>query len=312
MLLALLLAAAPVELSVEAAGLMAPSGNQVIGSLTDVTVTAESWASSTVFLARHQSAAIDLTAKVDLAKEGTFVSAIAKTDLTLSGTGAWLVVLRKGASVPLVGHVGEGLRIGFLKEQQALMPYATIPDQAKAVPPAEGPVEECLVTAIHARKDPAAPVWKPPSFSTTIHRGASVDGWAPAWSESTELIVHGFVRDAEVKCDVGSGGGLGLTGLGTSSGDGFLEAQAAVLPAGTRLFASETDTQPFATLKTKVEALKLKDGTWRINAFKSGKGWVRFSNIVIGKEVRVTLGPLTTHGVGSSGARHDDWPRFKR
>jgi len=312
MLLALVLTAVPVELRVDSAALLAPTTNQPVGALSSVRVTAESWTSPTVFLARHESAAIEVTARVDLSREGTYVEAVAAQDVTLTGTGAWLVVLKKGAQVPLVGHVPEGLRVGFKREHFAVTPYATIPDVTRPVPPAEGPDEECLVTTMYARAEPDAPSWKLASFATTVHRGTSVGGWSPAWAEGLSTIVHGFVRVADVVCGVGSGGGLGLSGIGTGSGDGMVEAQAATLPQGTRLFASEKDTVPLATLKTKAEGLKLKDGTWRINSVRSGSGWVRFSNVYLGKDARVTLGPLGTHGVGSSIAHHDGWPRFKK
>lgn len=312
MLLALVLTAAPVELHVVSAGLLAPSTKTPVGALSDVTIDAKKWLSPTLMRAHHESKTVELEALVDLDRDGTYVEALANRDVALAGTGPWTVVLKKGARIPLVGRVADGLRIGFLKEHFAVTQTATVPDADRPIPLATGPAETCVVRAMHAKADPQSPRWEATSFAYTIHRGTPKSGWAPAWAEGGALIVHGFVKDEDVECEVGSGGGLGLSGLGTASGDGSVQAQEAMLPAGTKLFASEREVEPFATLRAPVRGLKLDDGTWRIDHVKSGGGEVRFVNVVIGKDTRVTLEPKKTHGVGSTRTEKPDWPHFKR
>lgn len=312
MLLALVLTAAPVELHVLSAGLLAPSTKTPVGALSDVTIDAKKWLSPTLMKAHHESKTVELEALVDLERDGTYVEALANRDVGLAGTGPWTVVLKKGSRIPLVGRVADGLRIAFLQEHFAVTPTATIPDADRPIPLAAGPAETCVVRAMHAKADPKSPRWEATSFAYTIHRGKPSEGWAPAWADGSTLIVHGFVKDEDVVCDVGSGGGFGMKGMGTGSGDGSLQAQEAMLPAGTKLFASEREVEPFATLRAPVRGLKLDDGTWRIDHVKSGEGEVRFVNVIIGKDTRVTLEAKKTHGVGSTRTEKPDWPRFKR
>ncbi|MBL8939948.1 MAG: hypothetical protein JNM69_35665 [Archangium sp.] len=312
MLLALVLTAAPVELHVLSAGLLAPSTKTPVGAASDVTIDAKKWLSPTLMKAHHESTTVVLEALVDLDRDGTYVEALANRDVALAGTGPWTVVLKKGSRIPLVARVADGLRIAFLPEHFAVTQTATVPDADRPLPLAAGPAESCVVRAMHAKADPKSPRWEATSFAYTIHRGTPKSGWAPAWAEGGTLIVHGFVKDEDVECEVGSGGGLGLTGLGTASGDGSLQAQEAMLPAGTKLFASEREVEPFATLRAPVRGLKLDDGTWRIDHVKSGEGEVRFINVVIGKDTRVTLEAKKTHGVGSTRSEKPEWPHFKR
>lgn len=312
MLLALVLTAAPVELHVLSAGLLAPSTKTPVGALSDVSIDAKKWLSPTLMKAHHESKTVELEALVDLDRDGTYVEALANRDVALAGTGPWTVVLKKSARIPLVGRVADGLRIAFLPEHFAVTPTATVPDAERPIPLAAGPAETCVVRAMHAKADPKSPRWEATSFAYTIHRGTPKSGWAPAWAEGGTLIVHGFVKDEDVECEVGSGGGLGMTGLGTASGDGSVQAQEAMLPAGTKLFASEREVEPFATLRAPVRGLKLDDGTWRIDHVKSGDGEVRFVNVVIGKDTRVTLEAKKTHGVGSTRSEKPEWPHFKR
>lgn len=314
MLLALLLTAAPapVDLHVLSAGLLAPETKQPVGAMDDVFVTPVKWVSSTLFKARHESASVELEALLDLSRDGTFLEAVATRDVALAGTGLWVVVLKRGAKVPLLGRLADGLRLGFLPQHLMVTNAATVPDESRPIPPATGPAETCVVRAMYARPEAGAAKWETPSFAWTIHRGpSSKAGWATAWADGQVTIVHGFVRDSDVECDVGSGGGLGMAGFGGGSGDGFVVAEEATLPAGTKLFTSSRDAAPFATLKTAIRALHLKDGTWRTDPIKSGAGWVRFSNVVLAKDAVVVLKKAETHGVGGSVMHQPDWPHLK-
>ncbi|MDP1922778.1 MAG: hypothetical protein Q8L14_41430 [Myxococcales bacterium] len=314
MLLALLLAAAPapVELHVLSAGLLAPETKQPVGAMDDVFVTPVKWVSPTLFKARHESSTVELEALLDLSREGTFLEAIASRDVALSGTGQWLVVLKRGAKVPLLGRLADGLRVGFLPQHLMVTSVATVPDEGRQVPPATGPAETCVVRAMYARPEAGAAKWETPSVAWTMHRGpSSKTGWAQAWADGQVTIVHGFVRDSDVECDVGSGGGLGLSGVGGGSGDGFVVAEEATLPAGTTLFTSARDAKPFATLRAPIRALRLGDGTWRTDPIKSGTGWVRFSTVVLAKGAVVTTKKAQTHGIGSSVMHQPDWPHLR-
>lgn len=315
MILALVLAAAPmapVELHALSAGLLAPTTKNPVGALRDVPFTAVRWLSPTLVRVRHDSATVELEALIDLSRDGTYVELETKRSLALSGS-PWTLVLREGARVPLLGRVGDGLRLGFLPTDFPVVTSATLPDVERPVPPATAPVEKCVVHAIYAKADKAAPRWEIGSKIPYAHRGASKDGWAPAWVDSGTLIVHGFVHDRDVNCrEEEFIGELGLTGVSTGMGDGQVEAQAAVLPAGTKLFATTKEVEPFATLKLPARGLLLKDGTWRIADVKSGAGEVRFTNVFVGRDTPLALEKLATHGVGSSIDSRPTWPRFKR
>ncbi|MDP3506168.1 MAG: hypothetical protein Q8S33_37865 [Myxococcales bacterium] len=327
MLLALLLAAAPapVELHVLSAGLLAPETKRPLGAMEDVFVTPVKWVSPTLFKARHESSTVELEALLDLSREGTFVEAVPSRDVMLSGTGAWVVVLKRGAKVPLLGRLADGLRIGFLPQHLMVTSSATVPDEVRSVPPATGEdkapggdvvgratQQTCVVRAMYARPEAGAAKWQTSSFAWTIHRGASSKtGWAAAWADGQVAIVHGFVRDSDVDCEVGSGGGLGLSGVGGGSGDGFVIAEEATLPAGTTLFTSARDASPFATLRAPIRALRLEDGTWRTDLIKSGPGWVRFSNVALAKGTVVMTKKAQTHGVGSSVMHQPEWPHLR-
>jgi len=313
MLLALLLAAAPspVELHALSAGLLAPETKKPVGAVDDVPLTATRWRSQTVFRARHQSKTVELEAWVDLSREGTYVEAVASRDVALSAGGPWTVVLKRGAKVPLLGRVADGLRVGFLPRHRMALPAATVPDEARSIPSAAGPVEPCLVRALHARPDASSAKWGTPSSAWTVHRGASTKaGWAPAWAESEVTIVHGFVRDADVVCDEGPGSGLGLSGTGAGSGDGMVVAREVTLPAGSKLFSSPAASTPIATLKVAVRALVLDDGTVRTDPLESGAGSVRFSNVVLAKDVVLPMLDARPYGVGSTMLQLDGWPRL--
>lgn len=313
MLLSLLLAAAPVDLHVLGAGLVSPTTKVPIGAMSDVTIVPLAWTTPTTLKLSHDTAQVTLEAVIDLSREGTFVEAIAQRAVRLVGTGEWVVVLKRGATVPLVGRTPEGLRVGFQLEDTSVVAFATVPDDERGPPPpASGPAESCLVTTLHSRADQRSPKWKLPSFSTTVHRGPSKSGWAAAWVETSTTIVHGFVRDADVLCDVGSGGGLGLAGVGTSSGDGLIEAQAATVPVGAKFFASEAETEWVATLKAPARGLKLKNGSWRLEHLKSGSGELRLSNVFLGHATVVQLEPVKQHGVGGSSLHKPEWPKLKR
>lgn len=313
MLLPLLLAAAPLDLHVLGAGVGAPSSKTPIGAIFDVSIVPKSWTSPTVMRFTHESAQVTLDGVIDLSREGTYVEATAARNVVLGGTGQWLVVLKRGAKVPLVGRTAEGLRIGFQTEDSAVVPFATVPDEDKgAPPPASGPEEKCLVSTVHARADLHSPKWKLPSFATTVHRGPSKSGWAPAWVDGTSTIVHGFVRDADVTCDVGSGGGFGMGGIGSSSGDGMVEAQEGLVPAGAVLFAGEDELEQVAVLKAPARGLKLKSGAWYFGHLQSGKGELRLSNVFVAKKTVVELQPSRTHGVGGTSVTKLNWPRLKR
>lgn len=312
MLLALVLAAAPppVELAVRVAGLWAPDGVTAVGALEDVPVSARAWPSPTVFEAHHESDALTLDARIDLAHEGTSVEAVAHRDVALTDSG-WALVLKKGARLPLLGRRGQGLVVGFLPTHDVLPKLATVPDAPQALPPTDAPIERCRAEALFAGPSLKAPSWRPSSFEWTLHRGPSARGWAPAFVESAALRVHGFVRDADVQCDTGCGGGLGLSGIGTGSADGLVRAREAVLPAGTTLVVSGQPEVQVARLKRPATALRLEDGTFRLNAVRSGAGWVRLRNVTLPKDTQVPLGPLTTHGVGGSVRHEPHWPRWR-
>jgi hypothetical protein len=315
MLLALLLAAAPapVELHVLSAGLLAPETKQPVGAMDDVPVTAVKWVSSTLFKARHESSSVELEALLDLSRDGTFVEVIASRDVALSGAGLWVVVLKRGAKVPLLGRVGDGLRVGFLPQHLMVTNAATVSDEGRQVPPATGPAETCVVRAMYARPEAGAAKWETPSFAWTIHRGpSSKAGWSPAWADGQVTIVHGFVRDSDVECNVGSGGGLGMSGMGSGGSDGLVVAEEGTLPAGTKLFTSARDTAPFATLRVPLRALRLEDGTWRTDPLKSRSGSVRFTNVVLAKDAVVTTKKAKTHGIGGSMMRQPEWPHLER
>ncbi|MBM4777495.1 MAG: hypothetical protein GQE15_07300, partial [Archangiaceae bacterium] len=95
MLLALVLTAAPVELHVLSAGLLAPSTKTPVGALSDVSIDAKKWLSPTLMKAHHESKTVELEALVDLDRDGTYVEALANRDVALAGTGPWTVVLKK-------------------------------------------------------------------------------------------------------------------------------------------------------------------------------------------------------------------------
>ncbi|MBL8921359.1 MAG: hypothetical protein JNJ54_21040 [Myxococcaceae bacterium] len=315
MLLALLLAAtpsAPVELQVVSAGLLAPMTRTPVGSMRDVPISAVRWLSPTVLSARHESATIQLEALLDLSRDGTAVEALATRATTLSGTGAWTAVLKEQARVPLLGRLADGLRIGFLPDQLTPLAMATVPDEERPVPAAAGPAERCVVRALHARAERSAPRWDLPSSTATVHRGPSKGGWASAWAEGSAVIIHGFVHEDDVDCHAGAGGGLGLSGVGTGASDGVVNARAATLPAGTKLFASPKELTPFATLKTATRGLLLDDGTWRLDHVKSGAGEVSLRGVFVARETPLTLEPARSHGVGSVVSRPSDWPRLRR
>lgn len=316
MLLALVLAAtpsSPVELHAVAAGLLAPATRTPVGSLHDVPISAVRWLSPTVLSARHESPTIQLEALIDLSREGTAVEAIATRAITLGGTGAWTVVLKEKSHVPLLGRQADGLRVGFLPDQPTPLPMATVPDEVRPVPATTGAVERCLVRALHAKPDRSAPRWSLPSFATSVHRGpTNTDGWASAWAEGSAVVVHGFVQEHDVDCDAGAGGGLGLLGVGAGASDGVVNARAATLPAGTKLFASPKDATPFATLKTATRGLLLDDGAWRFDHVKSGAGEVHLRGVFVARDTPLTLEAAQGHGVGSVVNHFPDWPRLRR
>jgi hypothetical protein len=315
MLLALVLAAAPsspVDLHALSAGLLAPSTKTPVGVLDDVPITPVRWLAPTLLRARHESDAVRLDALIDVSRDGTAVEARARRAVTLGGVGVWTVVLKEGTRVPLLGRVADGLRVGFLEDQLAPFTAATVPDEERAVPPIGGPVERCLVRVLHAKADRAAARWNVPSFAATVHRGASKDGWASAWAETSAVVVHGFVHDDDVACDVGAGGGLGLSGVGAGATDGVVRARAATLPAGTKLFSSAKELEPFATLKKATRGLLLDDGAWRIDHVKSGAGEVHLRNVFVGRDTPLTLEPPQGHGVGSVARQTTTWPRLRR
>ncbi len=313
MLLPLLLAAAPVDLNVLGAGILAPSSKTPIGAMVDLSIVPQAWTSPTVMRFTHESAQVKLDGVIDLSREGTYVEASATRNVVLTSTGQWLVVLKRGAKVPLVGRAPDGLRIGFQVEDSAVVPFATVPDDDEvAAPVAAGPEEKCAVSTVHARADLHAPKWKLPSFATSVHRGPSSGGWAPAWVDGPSTIVHGFVHDADVQCDVGTGGGLGLSGIGGSSGDGIVDAREGLVPAGTVLFAGADEREQVAVLKAPARGLLLESGAWYFGHLKSGSGELRLSNVFVGKKTVVELEPSRRHGVGGSSVAKKNWPRLKR
>lgn len=306
---ALVLAAAPspVELHAIRAGLLSDQASP-IGSLDDGVLVERKWVTQTLLFARHDNPGITLDAYVDVSRDGTFVEAVAKADVTLSATKGWTVVLEKGAAVPVMGHFAEGLRIGFLERSNMVVPAATIPDIAKPVPEANLPEAKCWVRALHAAADVRSARWEPSTVGFTVHLGeAAASGWAPAYADGEVTRVHGFARAADVLCDAGVGGGLGLSGFGGAS-DGVLTARSATLPVGTQLFWSDSAPTPFATLRQPVTGLRSKTG-WRILIIQ-GETRVVLNGVTV--KADVTLGPEEQHGVGGAVIRRADWPRLTK
>lgn len=309
MFLALVLAAGPaVELHALRAGLLSDDGRP-LGYADDVRLVARGWPTQTLMRATHESTTIDFEAFVDVSRDGTFVEVEAKRDVVLSVPDGWTVVLREKAKVPLLGRLSEGLRVGFFSRSSVVVPVATVPDVERPVPEASWPKATCVVQALHARADARSARWKPSSVVFDVFLGPmDAAGWAPAFALGEVVRVHGFAHKTDVVCDVGTGGGLELTGMGGAR-DGSILAQEGTVPAGTKVFWSKTATDPFATLKVPTRGLRDEKGLWRFPHLRSGRGEVSLRDVVV--KVEVALAPMQQHGVGSSLVSPQDWPRLR-
>jgi hypothetical protein len=291
-LLSLLLAAAPVDVSLRSAALLATMdqpremkaganearrsrADQPVGWAESLPVSVSSWRTSTVLRVRHDGPAVTFEALVDLTREGTQVDARVRQPVRVTGVGAWVLVLKAGVAVPLLGRAPDGLRVGFLPEQR--MPFAavTLPEVALAVPRTKEAPLKCAVTALSVRPEEDAASLTVEPFAWTAHRaGPDTKGFTPVHLENATATLHGFVRSSALRCDDVGPGGLGLSGLGVGGGDGIVQAEAAVLPAGTRLFAAPGDATPLATLKKPTAAFTIDGSTWRLDPMTSGPGIV--------------------------------------
>jgi hypothetical protein len=312
LLLPLLIAAAPVDVHLRSAALLGPTTEQPVGWAESLPVSVSAWKGPTLLRVRHDGRAVSFEAFVDLTRDGTQVEARVRHPVRVSGVGDWVLVLKGGATVPLLGRAPEGLRVGFLPEQ--LIPFAavTLPEVALPVPPTKNAPLKCAVAALSVRADDAAPSLTVEPSAWTAHRsGPDTKGFTPVHLENTTATLHGFVRPSALRCDEVGAGGLGLSGLGTGAGDGTIEAEAAVLPAGTRLFAAPVDSAFFARLKKPTAAFTVDGRAWRLDPLSSGSATVQLTRVFLAPDVHPPRERRRPHGIGSSTSRHPNWPRLE-
>lgn len=311
MLLALLLSAAPIELVALDAALLSSNGS-VVGTLEDLALTPMTWATPTLLRARHSGSRVEFEGFVDVSREGTLVEARIAKDLAVTTEPGWRIVLKAGAAVPLLGRLSDGLRLGFRPNDAMVVKVVTVPETPAPLPTMEKPVDDgCTAMALYRSADLGAPRWAPSSAQWDLVRSAKVGAWFPAYAEGGLARVYGFVHERDVHCGLGMGGGFGISGMGSSCGDGSLSARAVTLPASTRLFARADLTEQVATLKQPTPALVLEDGSLRTELIRSGPGEVRFVRVFASMK-GLEPGPLTSHGVGRQRRHEPDWPRLER
>jgi hypothetical protein len=313
-LLATLLAAAPPaapRIHVLHAALLVPGEDEARGGLSDVDVRLGPWLTATRVAMDHVGYAFELHAEMELMQERTFVELTVPSERVLAATGPWTVVLQRRKPAALVGGREGALELGFTAQDNLPVMAAELDlFQSATVPAAEGPANPCLVRAMHAAPDGKSPRWEPASYLWTIHRGAPVDAtWHAAWAQGNGWTVHGFVNKADVACGVGSGGGFGLEGYGPVSSDGQVMARAALLPSGTRLFASPGARAPLAVLHKDAHALRSEAGWWLLASIREGRSELTLHHVWLAPGVEPRLEPLRSHGTGSTSIRHPEWPR---
>jgi hypothetical protein len=311
-MLALVLAAAPIDVHLRSAALLGPTTNAPIGWAETTPVQVVAWSSPTVLTVRHDSAAVTFEALIDLSREATEVEVRLHEPVQVSGVGAWRVVLKASASVPLVGHGPEGLRLAFLPEMG--MPFETVTLAPDAPPRARTSLNkltriDCTARALHLEPEPTSPELTLKTSAWTVYRlGPDVDGFTPVLLENAVAEVTGFAPVSSLRCGASNSSGLGIAGTGAGAADGSLAAEAAVLPAMTRLLEAP-DGAVVATVKRKTGALALPDGTWRLDALQHGGATVQFTRVVLEAGVTPKRGPRRSHGIGRTTSLRSDWPR---
>jgi hypothetical protein len=309
----LVLAAAPVEVHLRAAALLGPTTRAPVGWAEATPVQVMEWSSPTMLKVRHDSAAVTFEALIDLSHAATEVEVRLRERVQVAGGDGWRVVLKAGASVPLVGHGPEGLRLAFLPEMGMPFETVTLPPDTPPMRPrprlAKNALIDCVVPALHLAPNPTAPFVALATSTWTVHRtGPDVDGFSPVLLENTIAEVAGFAQVSSLRCGASNSNGLGLAGTGAGAADGSLEAEAAVLPAMTRLLEA-ADGAVVATVKRKTGALGLPDGTWRLDPLPHAGGTVQFTRVVLEAGLTPSRAPRRLHGIGRTTSLRGDWPR---
>ena len=249
---------------------IAPEG-AVIGRLSKAPVTLLRWATPTRPVLRFQDADVAFETTVDLdapeapAEPRAHIVAGVRARTTLAA-GLWNIRMSAGAWAPVRGLDATGTRVALPPGMP--VPEATIP---AGVPGAAGQPTNtafhfssasargfdefaCGSFAMRATAAADAPQWTVPNGA--FYRVRRARGAITIEARMDGFVVVGFVDSEAERCEAM----LGLTGIGSSCGDGASRGLVVRVPSGTPLYASPSATTPFTRTRREILGRERLDG----------------------------------------------------
>lgn len=227
-----------------------------VGELWGAPVRLAGWEDDRRPLVRYADRDVRMRAAIDLAADRSYVVAGVGRAVTLRTDAPFRIEMRPSSWAPLAGRAPNGLRIllpeGLPAREAVLGPSRAVPSGAE--PPAEAfshagaPPSfdaSCGTLALRARPRADAATWTVDGSRGAVHAGPQRDGFTRARFFVDGFVVHGWIEGALPTCEPVIQG----ASFGTGCGDGYGQGIVVTLPAGTDLYASETATRPFATLR---------------------------------------------------------------